>query len=317
MTRTSAGTAGVDVGGTNLRIGIVADTGEVLADRRVPSPDTADELVGAIDDHLTDLQQETGVEVEAVGVGIAGLVDRDGVLHYAPNLPAYLDVPLRRLLVDRLAIPAVVDNDANAAAWGEVQHGAARGHDDVLVFTLGTGVGGGIVSGGRLLRGAHGFAGEVGHWQLDPDGPRCACGRIGHWEAFASGTGLGRAARAAATSGNAPNVLTRAGGDVDAVRAEHAAESATAGEADGVALIEAYARHVALGFAGLANVFDPEIVVVSGGLVELGDVLLAPVREVFAVHLEGAEQRPAVPVVPAALGDAAGVVGAAALARSA
>lgn len=315
MTPTGACTAGVDVGGTNLRIGIVDGEGVIVDERRSPSPPSPEALVDAIDAHLEDLRSATGIAVTAIGVGIAGLIDREGVLHYAPNLPQYLDVPLRRLLSDRSGLPVVVDNDANAAAWGEVQHGAAAGHDHALVFTLGTGVGGGIISDGRLLRGAHGFAGEVGHWQLDPDGPRCACGQVGHWEAHASGTALGRAAQAAAAGGSAPNVLRRAGEDPGAVRAEHAAESATAGEADGVALIEAYAHHVALGFAGLANVFDPEIVVVSGGLVEIGDVLLDPVRRVFDLHLEGAEQRPRVPVVAAALGDAAGLVGAAALAR--
>ena len=315
MTDARSCTAGVDVGGTNLRVGIVDGRGTVLAERRTPSPASADALVDAIAVHLAELRGEVDAPVTAIGVGIAGLVDRDGVLHYAPNLPQYLDVPLRRLLTERLDLPAVVDNDANAAAWGEVQHGAAEGHDHALVFTLGTGVGGGIISDGRLLRGAHGFAGEVGHWQLDPHGPKCACGQIGHWEAFASGTGLGRAAREAAADGRAPSVLARAGGRVDAVRSEHAAESATAGEADGVALIEAYAHHVALGFAGLANVFDPDIVVVSGGLVELGEVLLGPVRRIFAAQLEGARQRPEVPVVAAVLGDAAGVVGAAALAR--
>lgn len=315
MTPTGSCTAGVDVGGTNLRIGIVDPAGAVLDERRTPSPESSEALVDAIAEHLDALRAATGVEVAAVGVGIAGLVDAEGVLHYAPNLPQYLDVPLRRLLTDRLGLPAVVDNDANAAAWGEVRHGAARGYGHALVFTLGTGVGGGIISDGRLLRGAHGFAGEVGHWQFDPGGPECACGQVGHWEAFASGTGLGRATRAAAAAGIAPNVLARAGGDLDAVRAEHAAESATAGEPDGLALLATYAHHVALGFAGLANVFDPEIVVVSGGLVALGDVLLDPVRQAFAGHLEGAERRPPVPIVPAELGDHAGLVGAAALAR--
>ena len=308
-------TAGVDVGGTNLRIGIVDSSGAVLDDRRTPSPDSSDALLDAIVGHVGDLRNATGMDVASIGVGIAGLIDHDGVLHYAPNLPQYLDVPLRAMLTERLDLKVVVDNDANAAAWGEVQHGAARGHDHALVFTLGTGVGGGIISDGRLLRGAHGFAGEVGHWQLDPDGPRCACGQVGHWEPFASGTGLGRAARHAAAAGSAPNVLARAGGDVDAVSAEDAADSATAGEPDGIALLDAYAHQVALGFAGLANVFDPEIIVVSGGLVSLGAVLLEPVRRAFAGHLEGAEQRPEVPIVAAALGDAAGLVGAAALAR--
>ena len=184
-----------------------------------------------------------------------------------------------------------------------------------LVITLGTGIGGGIISDGRILRGAHGFAAEVGHWQFDPAGQECACGEWGHWEALASG------ARSARWPGPAPRPARprtsspRARGDLRAVTGVEVGDSAAAGEADGIRILEAYARQVALGFAGLTNILDPEVIVVSGGLVELGDVLLKPLRDAFGAHLEGAPYRPEVPIVAAGLGERAGVVGAAALAR--
>jgi glucokinase len=248
-------------------------------------------------------------------VGAAGLVDRDGAVHYAPNLPTLTQVPLQAVLTERLGVPVVVDNDANVAALGELRHGAARGVAHGLVITLGTGIGGGIITEGRIARGAHGFAGEVGHWQFDPLGPECACGEPGHWEALASGGALGALARGRAAAGEAPNILARAGGNPRAVTGVHVGEAAAAGEPDGRDILAAYARQVALGFAGLTNILDPELIVVSGGLVQLGDTLLQPLRDAFGTHLEGAPYRPEVPIVAAALGEQAGVVGAAALAR--
>ena len=209
----------------------------------------------------------------------------------------------------------MVDNDANAAAWGEVVHGAARGALYALMVTLGSGIGGGIIARGRIIRGAHGFAAEVGHFQIDPNGPMCACGERGHWEAFASGHALGRMGREWAAAGRAPGVLARAGGDPDAVTGVHVGDSAEAGEADGRALLEEYARLVAVGLAGLANILDPERIVISGGLVELGDTLLTPVRDAFSRRIEGTEYRPRIEIVPAELGEQAGVIGAAARAR--
>ena len=288
--------------------------GQVETEERAPTPsdwpalhDTILELYGRL--------QASYPALERVGVGAAGMIDREGTVHYAPNIPRLIRVPLRDELVESLDLPVVVDNDANAAAFGELCHGAARGVEHALVITLGTGIGGGIISHGRVLRGAHGFAAEVGHWQFDPDGPECACGEWGHWEAAASGPALGALARAAAAAGDAPKVLARAGGDLRAVTSLEVADAATAGDADGLRILEAYARRVALGFAALTNILDPEVIVVSGGLVELGDVLLAPLRDAFGAHLEGAPYRPVVPIVPAALGERAGVVGAAALAR--
>jgi glucokinase len=314
VTSPGSPTVGVDLGGTNVRVAVVDRDGHVDAEERAPTPLDWPTLRATIST-LVERLRAAHPTADAVGVGAAGLVDRDGTVHYAPNIPRLIRVPLQAALVESLGLPVIVDNDANAAAWGELCHGAARGVAHGLVITLGTGIGGGIISDGRILRGAHGFAAEVGHWPFDPSGPECACGEWGHWEAAASGRALGALARAAAAAGDAPKVLARAGGDLRAVTSVDVADAATEGDADGLRILEVYARRVALGFAGLVNILDPEVVVVSGGLVELGDVLLAPLRDAFGAHLEGAPYRPPVPIVPAALGERAGVVGAAALAR--
>jgi glucokinase len=307
-------TIGVDLGGTNLRAAVVDRDGAVLGEEHERTPKDWDALVTAMVRCISALQH-AHPDVGAVGVGAAGLVDKDGTVHYAPNLPMLINAPLRVSLADALAVPVVVDNDANVAAWGEVCHGAARGHDDALLITLGTGVGGGIVINSRIFRGAHGFAAEVGHWQFDPRGPLCACGEVGHWEAAASGTALGRIARERAAAGDAPNVLARAGGDLDQVDGHEVGDAARAGDPEALLILGDYAHAVATGFAGLANILDPEIIVISGGLVVLGDLLLVPLRAAFAGHIEGAAHRPEVPIVAAELEDRAGVVGAAALAR--
>jgi glucokinase len=306
-------TIGIDLGGTNLRVALVARDGEILSEEQAPTPDTFDELVGTMAEKVRGLTSSDAVT--ATGVGTAGMVDFEGTVHYAPNIPMLRRAPLGKALRETLGVPVVVDNDANAAAWGEVCHGAARGCRHALLITLGTGVGGGIILDGGIYRGAHGFAAEVGHWQLDPAGPPCACGEPGHWEAAASGTALGNLGRTRAAEGRAPNVLARADGQVDEITGHHVGDAAEAGEGDGLAILEEYAGFVALGFVGLANIFDPEVIVVSGGLVALGDLLLEPIRAAFDHHLEGADYRPAVRVVPAELGSRAGVVGAAALAR--
>jgi glucokinase len=310
--RTPAPTVGIDLGGTNLRVGVVDHEGNVLRDSRVPAPKALDDLSDAVAAAYSEIAD---AGPSAVGVGAAGMVDEDGVVHYAPNLPMFVNAPLRALVAKAVDVPVIVDNDANVAAWGEACHGALRGHRHGLLITLGTGVGGGIIADGRLYRGARGFAAEVGHWQLDPEGPKCACGEPGHWEAFASGTALGRMGRERAIAGEAPGVVARAGGEADAVSGIHVGDSAQAGEPDGLAIVDEYAHLVALGLAGLANILDPEVIVVSGGLVELGDTLLDPIRRWFAGHIEGPAYRPAIPIVAGELGEEAGVVGAAALAR--
>ena len=255
-------------------------------------------------------------DASALGVGAAGMVDFDGVIHYAPNIPAFVRAPVRARLAHATGRPVVVDNDANVAALAEFVHGAAHGLDNVLLVTLGTGIGGGVMIGGAVFRGAHGFGAEVGHFQVDPDGPMCVCGERGHWEAVASGHALGALGRTRAAGGRAAAVLALAGGDVDAITGVHVGDAAQSGDDDARAIVREYAQGVAVGLVGLANILDPAVIVVSGGLVELGEVLLDPVREWFAGHIEGAQYRPAIEILPAALGERAGVVGAAVLARA-
>ncbi len=314
MSGAESPTFGVDLGGTNVRCGVVDRDGVVLREVREPTPLGGDAVVATMAGLVRRLAEDFP-EAAAVGVGAAGLVDRDGAVQFAPNIQGLRRAPLRRALEAELGVPVVVDNDANAAAWGEVVHGAAKGALYALVITLGTGIGGGIVARGRVIRGAHGFAAEVGHFQIDPDGPVCACGERGHWESYASGTALGRMGREWAAAGKAPGVLARAGGQVDAVTGVFVGDSAQAGEPDGVALLAEYVDYVAIGLAGLANILDPERIVVSGGLVELGDALFAPLRTAFARRVEGPEYRPEIAIVPAQLGEQAGVIGAAARAR--
>jgi glucokinase len=307
-------TLGIDLGGTNLRSGVVDGTGALVADHWVLTPPTLDGIVAAIAAEVRALGDEHDV-ASGVGIGAAGMITFDGVIRYAPNVPAFVDAPVAELVREALDMPVALDNDANVAALAELTHGAAQGRSEVLCITLGTGVGGGIITGGRVVRGAHGFAAEVGHFQVDPEGPMCACGERGHWEAIASGTALGRLGRERAAAGRAPSVLSRADGVVDAITGVLVGDAAQAGEADALALVHEYAHGVALGLVGLVNILDSELVVISGGLVELGDVLLAPLQEFFGDHLEGARHRPAVDIIPAALGERAGIVGAAVLAR--
>ena len=307
-------TIGVDLGATNVRGAVVDRSGNVIAELRDQTGEDGADVVPTTVALVTKLRDDFPA-VTAVGVGAAGLVDRDGDVQYAPNIPAFRRTPLRETLGTAIGLPVVVDNDANAAAWGEIVHGAARGALYALMVTLGSGIGGGIIARGRIIRGAHGFAAEIGHFQIDPNGPMCACGERGHWEAFASGHALGRMGREWAAAGRAPGVLERAGGDSDAVPGVQVGDSAQAGEADGRALLDEYAQFVAVGLAGLANILDPGRIVISGGLVELGDTLLTPVRDAFSRRIEGTEYRPRIDIVPAELGEQAGVIGAAARAR--
>jgi glucokinase len=281
----------------------------VVAERRVPTPAGEAALLEAIAAVALDVEGDAA----GVGVGVPGLVDRQGVLRFAANLKGVDDFPIGEQLAARLGVPVRVDNDATCAAWGERQVGAARGYDDVLLVTLGTGIGGGIVTGGVLHRGANGFAGEVGHMIVDPDGPPCPCGKRGCWERFASGSGLGRLGRLAAETGKAGRILALAGGDPGLVRGEHVSVAAGEGDAEALAVVTDFAWWVGLGLANLANVFDPQAFVLGGGLVEMGEMLLAPTRTAFADLVTGADHRPPVAIVAAALGEHAGAIGAASL----
>ncbi len=309
-------TIGLDLGGTKCLGVVIDDDGTVLAEQRLPTPRLP--AGGGIIDVLTDVAAHLRAEhpdVAAAGAGVPGLVDGDGVLRMAPNLVGVDCLPVRRQLHERLALPVRVDNDATCATWGEREIGAGRKLDDVVLVTLGTGIGGGIVMGGRLQRGAHGYAGEIGHMVVDPDGPACPCGKRGCWERYASGSGLGWLAREEAKAGRAPRMVALAGGDPDRVRGEHVTAALSEGAADAARVMQRFAWWLALGLANLANVLDPRVFVIAGGLIEAADVVLPPARAAFADLVEGAEHRGDVEIVAAALGERAGAIGAALLAR--
>ena len=310
---------GVDVGGTKVAGGLVGPDGEVLdtASRRTPGTsvhDTEDAIVAVV----SELVGRHGPPA-AVGVGAAGWFDRSGeVVLFSPHL-AWRGERLRGRLAARLPGPLWVGNDADAAAWAEYRYGAARGADLALMVTLGTGIGGGIVAGGRLLRGAHGVAGEWGHVRVVPDGRPCPCGNRGCWEQYASGTALAATAREAVVRSPAAAgpLLARAGGAPERVTGEDVAEAAAAGDRLAAGLIADVGTWLGQGLADLAAVLDPDVVVVGGGMSRLGEVLLGPARERLAASLPGRGFRPGPRLVAAGLGPAAGFVGAADLSRGA
>lgn len=297
---------GVDVGGTKLLAVAVDEKGAVLDEVRVPTPRGGDAIVDAI--------VGLGIEAPVLGLGVAGLVDRSGVLRVGPNLPGFTGYPFAEQLRVRAGVPVSVDNDATTATWGELKAGAAAGASDALVVALGTGIGAGFVAGGAIQRGANGFAGEAGHMVVDPNGPVCPCGRRGCWERFASGSGLGRLARDAAEAGRVAAVVALAGGEPEAVRGEHVTEAARAGDEGALAVLRSFGWWVALGVANLVNVLDPDVVVIGGGLAEMGDLLLDPVRRSYGDLVLAPDFRPEVPIVAATLGERAGAIGAALLA---
>ncbi|MFN2506694.1 MAG: ROK family protein [Acidimicrobiales bacterium] len=306
-------TVGVDMGGTKC-LGIALVDGHTAAESRLPTPRGEKALLDTVSTLVESLAAEVGERVTALGVGVPGLVDRDGVLRFAPNLPGVTGWPVRSDLEEAMGVPVRVDNDATCAAWGERQLGAAHGFDEVVLVTLGTGIGGGIVAGGRIHRGANGFAGEVGHMVVDPHGPPCPCGQRGCWERFASGSGLGRLAREAAEAGKADRVVALAGGDPESVRGEHVSAAIAEGDAEACRIMDSFAWWLALGLVNLTNIFDPQAFVIGGGLVAAGPALFDPAREAFADLIAGRDFRPPVPILPADLGPQAGAIGAAFLA---
>lgn len=303
-------TIGIDVGGTKV-LGVVADAaGTVLAEHRVPTPHGGDAVVDAMVAVIGELRG--GHDASAIGAGVPGLVNRDGVLRFAPNLPGVLELPVGALLASATGLPVRVDNDNTCALWGEHLLGAARDVSDVVLVGLGTGIGGGLLLDGRLVRGAHGFAGEIGHMVVARGGIECVCGRRGCWERYASGSALGRMGRESA----ATRIVELAGGDVEQVLGEHVTIAAIEGDADALAVFDEFADWFAVGLVNLVHVLDVERCVIAGGVVEAGEVLIDAVRRAFAARIVAPEHRPAVDIVGAELGERAGAIGAALLAGS-
>lgn len=309
-------TVGVDVGGTKVAAGVVDEDGVVLVRRRRSS---AAQQTGATEQVIAELVSELAqaYPVVAVGVGAPGLVDETrSVVRFAPNL-AWHDLPLGAQLAELTGLPVVVENDANAAAWAEYRFGAARGRDEVVVVTVGTGIGGGLVLGGTLRRGRFGLAGEIGHLVLESGGRLCACGRRGCWEQYASGNALLREARtrAAEDRAGAQLLLSLGDGTPEGVSGKHISLAAEGGDPVALAAFSEIGQWLGRGMAELAAVLDPGCFVIGGGVSEAGELLLGPARDAYRTYLVGAGIRPFPEIVAAELGNEAGLVGAADLAR--
>ncbi|MFI2348973.1 ROK family glucokinase [Streptomyces sp. NPDC019443] len=308
-------TIGVDIGGTKIAAGVVDEEGTILETHNVPTPSTPQGIIEAICSAVAGAGE--GHEIEAVGIGAAGYVDdKRATVLFAPNID-WRHEPLKDKVEQRVGLPVVVENDANAAAWGEYRFGAGQGHEDVICITLGTGLGGGIIIGNKLRRGRFGVAAEFGHIRVVPDGLLCGCGSQGCWEQYASGRALVRYGkqRANATPESAEILLSLGDGTVDGIEGKHISEAARQGDPVAVDSYRELARWVGAGLADLASLFDPSAFIVGGGLSDEGELVLDPIRKSFRRWLIGGRWRPHAQVVAAQLGGRAGLVGAADLAR--
>lgn len=314
-------TLGIDIGGTKVAGGVVDGSGTVLArarrdtPHRSKSPRVVEDTIASVVEELRGLHPE----VAAVGIGAAGFVAEDrATVVFAPHL-SWRNEPLRDQLGDRLGLPLVVDNDANASIWAEYRFGAGRGESHLVMVNLGTGIGGGIVLGGQVVRGRHGIAGEFGHMQVVPDGIRCQCGNRGCWEQYASGNAIVREARALMSAGSPviTDVFAEVCGSAETLTGPAVTEAAQRGDRLAIELISEVGRWLGIGIANLAAALDPGTFVIGGGVSAAGDLLLDPAREAFRRQLTGRGYRPEANIVAAALGNDAGVIGAADLARAA
>lgn len=274
-----------------------------------------DVIVGVVEELMCGLDPD---QVLAIGIGAAGFVAADrATVVFAPHL-SWRDEPLRDRLGKRITKPVFIDNDANAAAWAEWRFGAARGESHLVMITLGTGIGGGLLIDGEVLRGRFGIAGEFGHMQVVPDGHRCECGNRGCWEQYASGNALVREARAMVTARSpiAMDMIARINGDASRLTGPLVTEAAKAGDRMAVELLTEIGTWLGVGIASLAAAFDPGMFVIGGGVSAAGDLLLEPARQAFSRQLTGRGYRPEASIVVAQLGNDAGLIGAADLARS-
>lgn len=312
---------GIDIGGTKVAGGVVDAHGQVVArarrdtPHRSKSPQVVEDTIVSVVDELLETH---GADVVAVGIGAAGFVAADrATVVFAPHL-SWRNEPLREALCSRVSLPIFVDNDANAAIWAEYRFGAGRGESHLVMVNLGTGIGGAMVLGGQVFRGRYGIAGEFGHMQVVPNGIRCECGNKGCWEQYASGNALVREARALWESGS-PTItdeLRTIVGSAEDLTGPLITEAARGGDRLACELLGEIGTWLGVGIADLAAALDPGTFVIGGGVSAAGDLLLDPARTAYRAQLTGRGYRPEARIVAAELGNEAGMVGAADLARA-
>ena len=315
--RAAGVTYGIDIGGTKV-LGVALDRADtIVAEARVATPKGTRNIVGshvaaAVAEVVAGLDRALGATAPAprrAWVRRAWWTTRAGSAS-PPTCPQAQGVDWNELMGDQLpGRTLLIENDANFAVLAEQRLGAARGHDHVVMVTLGTGIGGGLMLDGRVQVGAAGFAGEIGHMVVDPNGPPCPCGRRGCWERFASGAGLGVLAREAALAGRLGEVVRLAGGDPESVRGEDVSAAAAAGDPAAQQVIREVGWWIGFGLANLAAVLDPGCFVLGGGVIQAGELLLESARATFAELVEGGDRRPGILIAAAAFGERAGAVG--------
>jgi glucokinase len=299
----------MDIGGTNIRAALVSPSGQIVKrEQRRTVPARGFELIFI--DVIEMLANMVGATAEVIGIGMAApgpLDPKAGVIISTPNL-GWKNVPLKEPIEERLHLPVYVDNDSNMAAFGEKWLGAARGVNDFVCITLGTGVGGALVWNGKLYHGATGAAGHIGHCTIDPDGPQCGCGGRGHLEAYASATAIVRRTIEKIKAGRKSVIPDMVAGDLSKLSSLRVFEAAKAGDGLALEIFRETGFYIALAIVSLVNLVNPELVVIGGRVARAGDLLFDPIKENVAKMVSLV---PSPPIIPAVLGDDAGIIGAA------
>ncbi|GAA1949013.1 ROK family glucokinase [Microbacterium deminutum] len=303
---------GIDIGGTKIAGGVVDEDGHIVEKLRVDTPVDTRELADAV----VDMARHFGADhdISAVGVAAAGFVDRDrATVIHAPNIDWH-DEPLKATIESRIDVPVIIENDANAAGWAEFRFGAGRDVEHMVMLTMGTGVGGAVVTDGQLFRGGHGIAGELGHTRFIRDGLPCGCGQNGCLEQYASGRALQRAANEIADAGGIGDELAALRAEKGSISGPAVSRLVLAGDPGATEALRRVATALGEACGGFQAVLDPQLFVIGGGVAQLGEELLAPVRMAYETSLPGYGERPVAAFAIAQLGNDAGLIGAADLA---
>jgi glucokinase len=309
----------VDLGGTQIRAALMDPSGQIF--RRVANLTLAHEGLNAVLERIfqTMTQVIEGIapeEIIGIGMGAPGpLNPTTGIIREAPNLPGWINVPLRTLVSEHFGRPTFLGNDANLAALAEYTFGAARGIQNMIYLTISTGIGSGVIVDGKLLLGMEGLAGEAGHTIVEPKGPRCSCGRFGHVETYAAGPGITRDVVERLKAGKKSKILKMVDGDLTQVDARIISEAAQLGDKLAVNAFRRAGFYLGVGIVNLLHLFNPRMIVLGGSVTKAGPLLFDPMRE--AIHnLALPQYTEGLSIVPAALGDDVGLLGAGALAAA-
>ena len=306
----------IDLGGTKVLTAIISNQGQVMAKERCltladEGPEAVINRILSAIDHLLSQRKINLSQLDSISIAAAGAMDFEkGLITLSPHLPRWHDVPLRDIVKEKYKVNTFLINEASAAALGEHYFGAGRGINNLILLTVGTGIGGGIIINGKLYSGASGSAGEIGHMTIDDNGPRCSCGNTGCLETLVSGTAVTKEAIKRIRQGERSSIAEIVGGKVENITAEKVSLAAQDGDSLALEVILKAATYLGVGLVNLVNIFNPEMIIIGGGMAKMGDLLLNPARQVVR---ERAFQLPAqaVQIVPAQLGDDAGVIGAA------